>query len=454
MKSRNLKQLLSAVTIGAMTLGLMTGCSGGGSEETKTDESGATVIKFGIHVANPAEQETVTNNIVEAFNKENEGKYKVEFEAADTETHSKNMKLKAEDGTLPQIFWIEGSEAPEYSEAGVLLDLTEFLDENSEIKAALGGMEAAFKDDNGQFGLPYQCNVQGIFYNKEIFDSAAVDYPTDETTYEEFIEIVKKLKESGVIPLAIGSKNSAYAMWEFNEFLARYGWEDNIGNILDGKDKFNNEELTACFEKFQGLKDAEAFPENMATIEYFDAKQLFDEGKAAMFGTGQWDCAEFDENIGDKIGFWWGPKFTDTQSNQEIVMKVPSAPIGVSAKAADDEKLKEGVYEFLKFYYGEEAAKLSYEGSIFPATNYEGAAASDSQYAMNAMIDALANGWESPQAAPDLTVSSAIQEASSEYFREHTSREKLLINWMQLLPTVNRIEAFRRREVFSGVGIL
>ena len=410
MKSRNLKQLLSAVTIGAMTLGLMTGCSGGGSEETKTDESGATVIKFGIHVANPAEQETVTNNIVEAFNKENEGKYKVEFEAADTETHSKNMKLKAEDGTLPQIFWIEGSEAPEYSEAGVLLDLTEFLDENSEIKAALGGMEAAFKDDNGQFGLPYQCNVQGIFYNKEIFDSAAVDYPTDETTYEEFIEIVKKLKESGVIPLAIGSKNSAYAMWEFNEFLARYGWEDNIGNILDGKDKFNNEELTACFEKFQGLKDAEAFPENMATIEYFDAKQLFDEGKAAMFGTGQWDCAEFDENIGDKIGFWWGPKFTDTQSNQEIVMKVPS-PIGVSAKAADDEKLKEGVYEFLKFYYGEEAAKLSYEGSIFPATNYEGAAASDSQYAMNAMIDALANGWESPQAAPDLTVSSAIQEA-------------------------------------------
>ena len=89
-------------------LNLMTGCSGGGSEETQTDESGATVIKFGIHVANPAEQETVTYNIVEAFNKANDGKYKVEFEAADTETHSKNMKLKAEDGTLPQIFWIEG----------------------------------------------------------------------------------------------------------------------------------------------------------------------------------------------------------------------------------------------------------------------------------------------------------------------------------------------------------
>lgn len=411
MKNKNFIRLLSAVTIGAVTLGLMAGCSGGSSEEARTDESGATVIKFGIHVANPAEQEAVTYNIVEAFNQANEGKYKVEFEAADTETHSKNIKLKAEDGTLPQIFWIEGSEASEYSEAGVLMDLTEFLDENADVKAALGGMEAAFKDEYGQFGLPYQCNVEGIFYNKELFDKAEVTYPTDETTYEEFIEMIGKLKDSGATPLAIGSKNSAFAVWEFDVFLARYGWEDYIENILGGSDKFNNKELMSCFEKLQGMKDAGAFPENMATIEYFDAKQLFNEGQAAMFGSGQWDCEEFDENIGDKIGFWWGPRFTDTQSNQEIDMKVPSAPIGISAAVADDENLKQGVYEFLKFYYGEEAAKISYEGSIFPAASYEGMAASDSQYSMNAVIDALANGWGSPEASPALTVPSAVQEA-------------------------------------------
>lgn len=410
MKNKKFKKLFSIVMVGAMALGLLTGCGGGGDKQAQTDESGATVIKFGIHVANPAAQEPVTNAIVEEFNKANEGKYKVEFEAADTESHSKNMKLKAEDGTLPQIFWIEGSEAPEYSQAGVLLDLTEFLDANADIKSALGGMEAAFKDDK-QYGLPYQCNVQGIFYNKELFDKAGVEYPTDATTYDDFLDIIKKLKDSGVTPLAIGSKNSAYAMWEFNEFLARYGWEDNLDNILSDNDKFNNAELLSCFEKLKGLKDAGAFPDNMATIEYFDAKQLFNEGQAAMFGTGQWDCGEFDQNIGENIGFWWGPVFTDTSSNQETVMKVPSAPIGVSAAVANDEKLKEGVYEFLKFYYGEKAANISYEGSIFPATNYAGTAASDSQYSMNAMIEALGNGWGSPEAAPDLTVSSAVQEA-------------------------------------------
>ena len=106
---------------------------------------------------------------------------------------------------------------------------------------------------------------------------------------------------------------------------------------MDGKEKYNNKEFLKCFEKLKGLKEAQAFPENMATIEYFDAKQLFDEGKAAMFGTGQWDCAEFDKNIGDKIGFFWGPKFTDTEQDQDVAMKVPSAPIGVSAAAGKDD---------------------------------------------------------------------------------------------------------------------
>ena len=412
MKKRTLKKLLSAVMAGTMAVGLLAGCSGGKEPEPKAEsEGGATTIKFGIHVANPQEQEAVTYNIVQAFNEKYDGKYKVEFEASDKESHSKNMKLEASDGTLPQIFWLDASEAPEYSDSGVLMDLSDFLSENSDIQTALGGMENAFQDDNGQYGLPYQCNVQGIFYNKDLFDKAGIEYPTNDTTYEEFIEMIKKLKESGVTPLSIGSKNSAYAMWEFNETLARYGWAENIDSILSGEKKFNNEDLNACFEKLKGIADAGAFPKNMATIEYFDAKQLFNEGKAAMFGTGQWDCAEFDENIGEKVGFWWGPKYTDTNYNQDIAMKVPSAPIVVNAEVADDDAVKEAVYEFLKFYYGEDAAKISYEGSIFPATNYSEVAATDTQYSMNAMLEALAAGWESPEAAPDLTVVSAVQEA-------------------------------------------
>lgn len=411
MNSKRLKKWCSVAMVSMVVVGTLSGCGSSGKESSKEGDGGEVVINFGIHVANPKEQESVTYNIVQAFNEKNAGKYKVEFQAADTESHSKNMKLAASDNTLPEIFWLDASEAPEYSNAGVLLDLNDFLNENTEIKAALGGMESAFTDDNGQYGLPYQCNVQGIFYNKELFDKVGVAYPTDETTYEDMLGMLAKFKENGITPLLIGSKNSGFAMWEFNETLARYGWEENIDSILAGDKKFNNEDLVTCFEKLKGLAEAGAFPENMATIEYFDAKQLFNEGKAAMFGTGQWDCAEFDKNIGEKIGFWWGPTFTDSDYDQEVAMKVPSAPIVVNAEVAEDEEVQEAVFEFLKFYYSKEAAELSYEGSIFPATNYEGMSATDTQYAMNAMLDTLASGWDSPSTAPDLTVTSAVQEA-------------------------------------------
>ena len=114
MKNKNLKKWLSAALACTMAAGLLAGC-GGGSDEATTNEDGEVVIEFGIHVANPQEQEAVTYNIVQAFNEKYDGQYQVDFRAADTETHSKNMQLAAADGTLPEIFWIEASEAPEYS---------------------------------------------------------------------------------------------------------------------------------------------------------------------------------------------------------------------------------------------------------------------------------------------------------------------------------------------------
>ncbi|WP_241217009.1 ABC transporter substrate-binding protein [Bifidobacterium goeldii] len=384
---------------------------GGGESSATKDDSGATVIKFGINVANPAKQEPTTNAIVEAFNKANEGKYKVEFEAADTESHNKNMKMQASDGTLPQVFWLENSQASEFQDADVLLDLTDFLNQNADVKTALAGGDAAFLTDKGQYGLPYQSNVQGIFYNKKLFDAAGVAYPTDDTTFDEFLDMIAKLKASGVTPLAIGSKNSSFAMWEFNLWLNRYGWNDTISKILAGDEKFENADLTKAFDKVQQLAKSGALPENMSTIEYFDAKQQFDDGTAAMFGTGQWDCAEFDKNIGEDIGFWWGPKFEDSDYSQETAMKVPSAPIAVSATVADNAEVKEATYAFLKFYYGKQAAEISYENAMFPATTYEGLAPASDKHAMNAMVEALDDGYTSPSAAPDQMVPSAVQQA-------------------------------------------
>lgn len=104
------------------------------------------------------------------------------------------MKLAAQDGSLPEIVHLDSAEAPEYNEAGYLLDMSDFLKENKDIDDALDGMEDAFNDGKVQYGLPYQSNVQGFFYNKDLFDKAGIAYPTDDTTYDEFLDMIAKLK--------------------------------------------------------------------------------------------------------------------------------------------------------------------------------------------------------------------------------------------------------------------
>ena len=403
------KKILSVLLATSMIAALFSGCGSGSEKDTPKGEEGEVKITFGIHVANPESQEAVTYKIVEAFNEKYKGKYKVEFQAADTETHSTNMKLQASDGTLPEIFWLDSSEAPEYEKAGYLLDLTEFLREYEKTNEALDdSVKAAFKNDI-QYGLPYQCNVEGFFYNKDIFKTLGIDEPKNGTTYEELLEIIKACNDKNITPIAQGCMNSSYAIWGYLAVLDRYGYSENIYDILDGNKKFNNEDMVKCFEKLQGLGKAGAFSSNMSTQEYFDAKELFTTGKAAFLNTGAWDCAELDEKLGDKVGFWWGPTFSDSNYNQESAMKVPSAPISVNAKIADNKEIKEAVYKFLEFYYSEDAAKLSYEGSVFPATNYSGIEASDTQYALKEVMASIDEGWTSPASQPDQILSSAVQ---------------------------------------------
>ena len=71
MKKKSLKKVTSAVLVAAMSMGLLAGCGGSKSSgEAKTDADGATVIKFGIHVANPKKQEILFRDLTKKI-KEN-----------------------------------------------------------------------------------------------------------------------------------------------------------------------------------------------------------------------------------------------------------------------------------------------------------------------------------------------------------------------------------------------
>ncbi len=73
--------------------------------------------------------------------------------------------------------------------------------------------------------LAEQPQVGGIFYRKDLFEKAGVEVPT---TWTEFMEVCKTLKENGIQPLAL---DTAYASFAFGYHLSRYVPEETISEM-------------------------------------------------------------------------------------------------------------------------------------------------------------------------------------------------------------------------------
>jgi raffinose/stachyose/melibiose transport system substrate-binding protein len=415
-----MKRLVSVVLATTIIASVFVGCGSKSSTETTpnskaetTSEASAkpvsTTITLGMHVANTKDQEPVTYNIVQKFMEANPD-IKVEIQGNDKDEHVKKMKMAAQSNELPDVFWMDSSVAPELNDAGLLLDLNDFLKTNTDVaKAIPDNMKEASMANGIQYGLPYQALVTGIWYNKEIFKKFGVEEPVNGTTYEKLLEAVKTFKKNGIVPISKGAKDT-YSVWAFLIAFERYGYFDKIDSILAGKEKFNNPEFLKYFKKLAELGKNGAFPSNAATLTYFQAKEQFTAGKSAMFDSGMWDAGALDGTLGDKTGFWWGPTFSDTDKKQTVKMKVSSAPLCVSKKVGNDEAKKAAVYKFLAYYFGQDAAKISYEGSIIPATNYQVDLDLSKKPAFAAIVKALNDqSWTSPKAQPDLVLKEAVQ---------------------------------------------
>ncbi|RBW70786.1 ABC transporter substrate-binding protein [Bacillus taeanensis] len=366
-------------------------------------------IDVAIHVANPKGQEAAFYQTVQKFMEKNPN-IEVNLQGTEQKAHIKKIKMMAQSDTLPDIFWILPASAKELEEAGMLLDLTDFLNENRGIIEKFhSNMLNPYQLNGSQFGLPYQSLVTGFWYNKALFDQYGVKLPE---TYTDLIEAVKIFEENNVIAIAKGSRDP-YSVWAFLTMLSRYGYFDKIDNILAGEESYNNEEFLKFYKKIAELRELGAFPENVAALSYFHSVQMFLNGEAAMLDAGVWETKKIEESpIANDVGFWWGPTFSDGVGNQQLSSIVPAAPLVVSKKVEDDEAKYEAVMKFLKFYYSEEGAQIMLENQVPPMIKFKGEIDQEKHPVFAKVIEQMNNpDWTSQPNQPDLIVPEPIANA-------------------------------------------
>ncbi len=361
-----------------------------GSSESSSD--GRVTITIGEHVANIETQSPHVAKIISGFLAENPD-VDIQVSGSEVSEHLTKMRLAAQNDSLPDIIWLEQPIAKEMAAAGYLHDMTDDLESYGINDSLLPGLVHSCTVDGRDYGLPSEIMMVGFFYNKTMFDELGLSEPE---TFDEFISVIDSIHAAGITPIAIGARSN-YSVWAFQSMLTRYGFFEKLPALESGELSWVNDDFIHFFEKVATMRDHHAFSTNVATQDYFEAKEIFLAGNAAIFNSGAWDIAAFEASpIAHEMGFFWGPTFTDGVGDQRIAIKTSGGVYCISEKAAKDPAKLDAIMRFFSYYYGEPGTKIIAEETFaLPTSRYDGQIDESQHPVLSEMIKKLNDGWAS-----------------------------------------------------------
>jgi raffinose/stachyose/melibiose transport system substrate-binding protein len=300
------KPLVSALALAGVGVLVLAGCSGGGDSGGGSGEN-PTTFEFLKNAEN-----TTTEPILQALA---DDACSAEEKAAPLEINSipqadldAQVQLLATQDGLPPMFSAGGNpaEGAKLWEAGYLVDFDKALtDLGVRDKVSDGAVSTIEKLYGGAFNfLPYQYNIEGIFYNKAIFEENGWAVPE---TWDDLLTVAGEAKAAGLNPFAASGEQG----WPLTRLVSGYIFRslgpDAMQAVADGDAKLTDPEYVAAAKQIADLGAAGYFGDNVASLDYDAATNEFLTGKAAMIYMGSWLLGNINSDanqIGaDNVGF-------------------------------------------------------------------------------------------------------------------------------------------------------
>lgn len=97
-------------------------------------------------------------------------------------------------GAVPDVIHQHMSIVQDYGARGALEDLAPYMQQDSVSQEAyIPALFEAFSRDGKVLGIPKDSAAWGIYYNKNKFDEAGLEYPSDDWTFDNFREVMRTL---------------------------------------------------------------------------------------------------------------------------------------------------------------------------------------------------------------------------------------------------------------------
>lgn len=316
-----------------------------GCSNSSGPDDGKTVIKVAFW-GSPDEINIITNSI--ASWQEEHPDIKVRFEHTPYGGYVSKILTRIAGGAAPDIICTEVNYFVSFASKGVLANLTPFINADTSFnkKSFFPEVLDRFTVGKSIYAIPrdtapFAC----VFYNKDLFDEAGLEYPADNWTWDDMLDKAQKLtkQENG--------RTTQYGFygWAWKNFIYGNGGQlvDDVKNptklLLDSpKSKEGLQFYIDLINKHKVMPTPVALSNSGMGVD-----TMFSTGKLAMFLSGvwetpglrrrdfRWDVAMFPKNSKNVRGFGTGGSgysILESSKNKEVAWEVVKALTGAQGQ--------------------------------------------------------------------------------------------------------------------------
>jgi len=354
------KKLVALILSMAMVASLTAGCGGFGSttessadtakEEVTQAESGSDTEQITLTLWSIATESDAFASAYAQAIADYEAEHpnvKIVHETFENESYKTKIKSAIAANELPDIFftWGGGFSQP-FVNAGKILPLEDYYGNYEDLvsRATLANITY----DDTIYGCGLACPINGIFYNKKIFDEQGLEIPK---TGEELKEVCRKLIDAGITPFGISVKDS-WVLAQLHDALTvkSAGPEKTAAAVTKQGQSYNDPDFVASAQFIKDLEEMGAFLDGAAGLSNDEASQQFYGGNVAMYSTGSWMAGSLQTDPENPEDFDYMPVPVLNSANAALTDFTggPSDTLVASASTQYPDIAGEAVFELAK----------------------------------------------------------------------------------------------------------
>ncbi len=226
---------------------------------------------------------------------------KINFELyAPSEAYSQKVRAAAQGQNLPDVFGILGEKRDfaAFVKASHILDLTPYMEEseglwkNRFFTKALSVNEFpsgnTYGVEPGIYAVPIDIMTIQMLYNKDLFKELGLNPDNPPKTFQEFLDIGKKIKQANMQGLVSGWGET----WIIDCLVDNYAFnvmgEDKFLRTVKGEVPYTDPDWVKVLSLFRDMQDSGVLANGIVTMVNKTAEQLFANGKAVFAFNGSW----------------------------------------------------------------------------------------------------------------------------------------------------------------------